>query len=104
MPGVWTPAEGLCGLVGVVMTLTMRQQKAWFWFWLGPSGWLGEVQGQAGKGGGRGRLVKLKGTCSSCIDIGCVTVRVSLDANTTTGVVLGLGGDGISKCPNTAII
>ena len=34
MPGVWTPAEGPCGLVGVVMTLTMRQQKAWF-----GSGW-----------------------------------------------------------------
>ena len=47
--------------------------------------------------------VKLKGTCSSCINIGCVTVRVCLDANATTGVVLGLGVDGISRHPNTVI-
>ena len=48
-------------------------QKAWFWVWLGPSGWLGEIQTQAGRGGGRGRSVK--GTCNSRIDIGCVTVK-----------------------------
>ena len=30
MPGVWTPAEGLHGLVGVVMSLTMREsQQVW---------------------------------------------------------------------------
>ena len=30
-------------------------------------------------------------------------LRVCSDANATTGVVLGLGVDGISKRPNTAI-
>ena len=36
----------------------------------------GKEEGEeAGKGGGRGSLVKLKGTCSSRVDIGCVTVN-----------------------------
>ena len=31
------------------------------------------------------------------------TFRVCLDANASARVVLGLGVDGISKCPNMAI-
>ena len=32
MPGIWTPAEGPCGLVGVVMSLTMRESRQ---VWMG---------------------------------------------------------------------